>query len=456
MKKSKLLLSLAMMCLSIAVLCFGVLAAQSVNYTISGTISYEVNDAFVEMKTSVWYTEQYLKGQSLDVCDAFASNLPASGNTYGFVQDTSVTFDTFNSLNNYPDAGYSSEVNISLGTNKTAMIIVEVTNLGEKDTWVVALGNEAIDLSLPGYSHINYIENLAKDNTQNLIIFITPDDLTTAWNNETISVPIVCGIGDYVDFEISKSFFDLTNVDDGKIACNDDFLYYRSYVKIPSQVNGNEIKELVESPNGDDFRTYSYDFPDTLISISGSINDGQESDIKRFNLPKGIEIITEHVLDCRTYNIERIEVDKDNAHFCSEDNVLYDKAKNEILMVANNVVSFDISNSVQSIYHLAFGFCKSLTSITIPSSVTSVGSNAFYDCTSLESITIPSSVKSIGSYAFNGCDSLSSVTFEDPNNWFVSSTNTATSGTNLTLTNSTTNATYLKTTYNDYYWKKNA
>ena len=53
-KKLKLLVSLSTFCLAIAVLCFGVFAAIKVTYSVSGTISYEVNDAYVEMDTVVY------------------------------------------------------------------------------------------------------------------------------------------------------------------------------------------------------------------------------------------------------------------------------------------------------------------------------------------------------------------------------------------------------------------
>jgi len=46
------------------------------------------------------------------------------------------------------------------------------------------------------------------------------------------------------------------------------------------------------------------------------------------------------------------------------------------------------------------------------------------------------------------------VTFEDPTGWYVSTSYNATSGTDLTLTDTATNATYLKSTYYNYYWYK--
>ena len=102
----------------------------------------------------------------------------------------------------------------------------------------------------------------------------------------------------------------------------------------------------------------------------------------------------------------------------------------------------------------AFYNCDSLTSVTIGDSVTTIGGFAFGNCDSLTSVTIGDSVTTIGRNAFYGCTSLTSVTFEDRNGWYRTKTEGATSGTNLTLTNASTNANYLKSTYCEYYWYK--
>ncbi len=53
-RKFKLFFSLASLCLSVAMLCFGVYSAMSVNYSVSGTVSYEVTDVFVRIDLSVY------------------------------------------------------------------------------------------------------------------------------------------------------------------------------------------------------------------------------------------------------------------------------------------------------------------------------------------------------------------------------------------------------------------
>ena len=89
--------------------------------------------------------------------------------------------------------------------------------------------------------------------------------------------------------------------------------------------------------------------------------------------------------------------------------------------------------------------------------IVGIADQALYYCTAMTSVTIPASVKSIGNEAFYGCSKLTSVTFANPNGWWYTSSDTATSGTALLaadLSNASTAATYLKSTYYNYYWKR--
>ena len=120
----------------------------------------------------------------------------------------------------------------------------------------------------------------------------------------------------------------------------------------------------------------------------------------------------------------------------------------------SSLINIIIPDRVTSIGDYTFMNCSNLTNIIIPDGVTRIGSCAFAGCSSITSIRIPNSVTSIGSWAFSSCTSLTSITFEDPNGWYCTLTQGATSGTSLTLTNASNNATYLRSTYSLYYWYK--
>ena len=125
------------------------------------------------------------------------------------------------------------------------------------------------------------------------------------------------------------------------------------------------------------------------------------------------------------------------------------------LYIKGELVTGANIDSATKISAYAFYNCDSLTSVTIPDSVTSIGVNAFRNCDSLTSVTIGDSVTSIGEYVFYGCDSLTSVTFENTSGWYSTKYSTATSGTEIDVTNAESNATSLTTHYN-YYWNRNA
>lgn len=136
-----------------------------------------------------------------------------------------------------------------------------------------------------------------------------------------------------------------------------------------------------------------------------------------------------------------------------------------------------IPTNVTSIGNYAFGNCSDMTEAVIGNGVTTIGNNAFYGCTSLVDLTlgsalasiadsafgmttalknlvIPASVNSIGYRAFYKSNSLAAVTFENTTGWWVSTSATAESGTNLELGSPEENALSLNTTYANYYWKR--
>lgn len=113
MKKFKLLASIASMCLAIAVLCFGVFAASSVTYTISGTITYDVSDVFVNVTTAVYSYEGQLSSTDLNT---LAGKFGAAATTGNQTVDSKTM--TFKSYGTYKNSGSAVDGFIDLdGTN---------------------------------------------------------------------------------------------------------------------------------------------------------------------------------------------------------------------------------------------------------------------------------------------------------------------------------------------------
>ena len=114
--------------------------------------------------------------------------------------------------------------------------------------------------------------------------------------------------------------------------------------------------------------------------------------------------------------------------------------------------TYTIPNSVTNIAYSAFRECDALVSINIPDGVTEIGNYSFNGCGNLANITIGIGVKKIGNYAFQNCSALTSAVFYNQNGWYVSKQDNATSGTNVDVSNSSTNAKYLNNNYYSYHW----
>lgn len=122
---------------------------------------------------------------------------------------------------------------------------------------------------------------------------------------------------------------------------------------------------------------------------------------------------------------------------------------------ATSLKSAVIGNGVTYIGLYAFHTCTALSSVTMGNSVKTIYYRAFQGCSALKSIVIPASCNLIGDNAFYGTG-LISANIEYTNGWAYYTSETATSGYTLVpsyLKNTSTAATYLRSTYVGYWWK---
>lgn len=94
-----------------------------------------------------------------------------------------------------------------------------------------------------------------------------------------------------------------------------------------------------------------------------------------------------------------------------------------------------------------------LEDIKIPSTVVYIGDYAFWQ-TKIKEVEIPASVKYIGHKAFKDNMSLTSVTFAVTDGWKVSENEDMSAAQDIAVSDATTNARNLRSTYADYYWAR--
>jgi len=103
-----------------------------------------------------------------------------------------------------------------------------------------------------------------------------------------------------------------------------------------------------------------------------------------------------------------INADLNNSAFSSEDGVLFNKAKTELIRypAGKTDVTYTVPKSVTTIKSRAFADSKSLTSVIIPENVKKIESGAFENCIALTSVQILDDWTIYDGSAFRGCINL--------------------------------------------------
>ena len=195
--------------------------------------------------------------------------------------------------------------------------------------------------------------------------------------------------------------------------------------------------------------------PNSVTSIEHGAFNGCTGLTGTLTIPNSVTSIGDNPFSGCT-GLTEFFVHPDNLNYCSENGVLFDKLKtNLITCPGGKAGAYTIPSSVTSINDYAFRFCVSLASITIPNSVTRIPVEAFAECSGLTEIfvhpdnltyssedgvlydklktnlikfpagragayTIPSSVTNIEGSAFSGCTGLTEI-FVHPDNLTYSS-----------------------------------
>lgn len=133
-------------------------------------------------------------------------------------------------------------------------------------------------------------------------------------------------------------------------------------------------------------------------------------ELETVTLPKYVDEI--YITDCPS--LKEVNVDEDNANFCSADGIVYTKDMTEVVFCpqAKEGAELVIPDVIIKIRENAFNYC-SFESYVLPDSVEEIGNRAFYDNFNLRKINIPEKVNSTLCSVFMGCNNLKEITFEN-------------------------------------------
>jgi len=149
------------------------------------------------------------------------------------------------------------------------------------------------------------------------------------------------------------------------------------------------------------------ELPDSLTSIGGYAFDNCSS-LTRITIPAHVtDIAVRAFYGCSA--LTAIEVSTDNAAYASEDGVLFNKAKTELVCCPSGKSgSYQVPAGVSRICSRAFEYCT-FSEILLPDSVTVIDDYAFASCSQITSILLPAGLKRLEAYVFKGCASLEEI-----------------------------------------------
>ena len=425
MKKSKLIISIATLCLAVAVLCFGVYAVQSVNYTLGGNITYEVTDAFVEVQTKLYKSTSYLTSSQLGVKvnEIAESDFATTPEGLILVDKSAVANSTSGTLDPY------SKTDLSFSTQAGSecyayFFVTNIKNMStEKNVWAVMQD----DLTNPTNTvQINNgcqqtIKPNVDPNGKNMVIGVgidNPGNPIPSGTSSEFSYGMEIGIGDLATQEFNLAKLDING---STVKANRSNM--NGVVVIPDK--NPTTNEAITTLSGNSWPSSS--------STAGFAS----TNFTTIAMADNIQTIANYDVFANNQLLTNIILSKNLTSIGSE--AFYSCSKLSSITIPNDVatisgsafsgctnlqeITFINDSKITSIENQTFVDCISLTSITIPSSVTNIKYHAFRGCRGLTSLVIPSGVSTISSDAFYDCSGLEMITVDTGNTTYKSEGN---------------------------------
>ncbi len=165
-------------------------------------------------------------------------------------------------------------------------------------------------------------------------------------------------------------------------------------------------------------RIFDYAFSSCKGIASIHLSDGVEEiglrafgdaiNLKSIYIPKSVKSISYSFPN--TDKLKAFVVAEENEWYSSDDGVLFNKSKTELIDYPNGKTGlYIIPKSIITISGEAFAYCQKLDSVCMPLELKNIGPLAFLSCGNLSSVTIPEGIISIEQMAFCGCEKLTFV-----------------------------------------------
>lgn len=423
-------------------------AASVVSFNLGGTVSYEIEDVFVNITTKIYSHAMYSANQNASDCvmvenygtalglASFASNelynkveelsstklSEIDTNEYTFVKEYSYSTVT----DGEPEPITDLDLKFNSSDALTYFIVINVENLSEEPVYAVIQDN-IVNAENTVQLNTGVQQNILKgEENRNMVIGFGVADITTPIDENSqkkaFSYGIKVGIGDITDTEENKSKLSInydTDLDAYKVSIKQTA---KGAVVVPETYNDgiNGEKNVVATAPIKNVTISS------VTSLLALLNEG----ITSVYLPSTINTISKasfaaNIALTKITGLENVTGVEDYAFTgCVSviDVVLptHCSLGNSSFQYCANLASFKIPTSISSLPDHLLSGCSSLKEVVIPNSIENIGSFAFFECSALQSLVIPYSVTSIESSAFYFCTSLESIIIEEGNTKYTS------------------------------------
>lgn len=108
--------------------------------------------------------------------------------------------------------------------------------------------------------------------------------------------------------------------------------------------------------------------------------------------------------------VTAINVDPANANYSSEDGILFNKEKTQLIRFpAKKAGTYTVPETVTSIAAYAFAYCEELTAVVVSDNVTEMGDYTFKNALTLSELTLSNNLTAIPAYMCQGCEAMTSA-----------------------------------------------
>ena len=279
------------------------------------------------------------------------------------------------------------------------------------DIYAFSSTNITGELVIP--DSVETIENSSFSGCHNISKFVIGSNLKTISGTSSI---------DY-----NNSFHTCSNLkevvvkqDNKHFSSQDGILYNKDKTKLILAPKGYEVNDLYIPNSVKEIGDYSFYgstnvkgkiyLPEGLISI-GRQSFSQCGISGEVNIPSSVTSINRKSFFNTEY-VTKINVDSNNVKYSSQDGILYNKDKTELIIAPQKLTinNLTLPDSLKVIDGMAFDSCKNITgTLTLGENLETIKDRAFEGCSGIDKIVLNNNLKVIENGAFNCSNATGTV-----------------------------------------------